>query len=66
MAVIIFVAFSILKDSYSGRRLGLPVRMYNRRDDAIPPICDIIIDVLVRYVLTVCLPVLSICTILCH
>ena len=39
------------------------VRMCNRRD-AIPPICDIIIDVLVWYVLTVCLPLLCICTIL--
>ena len=43
----------------------LPVRMCTRRD-VIPPICDIITDVLVRYVLTVCLPVLDICTILCH
>ena len=42
----------------------LPVRMYKRRD-AIPPInLTIIIDVLVRYVLTVYLPVLRICTIL--
>ena len=40
----------------------LPVRMCNRRD-AIPPI-DFEFGVLVRYVLTVCLPVLDICTIL--
>ena len=40
----------------------LPVRMCNRRD-AIPPI-NVEFGVLVRYVLTVCLPVLSICTIL--
>ena len=36
----------------------LPVRMCNRRD-AIPPI-NVEFGVLVRYVLTVCLPVLSI------
>ena len=39
-----------------------PVRMCNRRD-AIPPI-NVEFGVLVRYVLTVCLPVLNICTIL--
>ena len=39
----------------------LPVRMCNRRD-AIHPI-NVEFGVLVRYVLTVCLPVLSICTI---
>ena len=38
--------------------LVLPVRMCNRRD-AIPPI-----NMVVRYILTVCLPVLDICTIL--
>ena len=38
----------------------LPVRMCNRRD-VIPPI-NVELGVLVRYVLTVCLPVLSICT----
>ena len=42
--------------------LVLPVRMCNRRDD-IPPI-NVEFGVLVRYVLTMCLPVLSICTIL--
>ena len=42
----------------------LPVRMCNRQD-AIPPI-NVETGVLVRYVLTLCLPVLSICTILCH
>ena len=36
----------------------LPVRMCNRRD-AIPPI-----NMNVRYILTVCLPVLNFCTIL--
>ena len=36
----------------------LPVRMCNRRD-AIPPI-----NMDVRYILTVCLPVLDFCTIL--
>ena len=36
----------------------LPVRMCNRRD-AIPPI-----NMIVRYILTVCLPVLDFCTIL--
>ena len=36
----------------------LPVRMCNRRD-AIPPI-NVELGVLVRYVLTVCLPVFSI------
>ena len=40
----------------------LPVRMCNHRDD-IPPI-NVEFGVLVRYVLTVCLSVLSICTIL--
>ena len=40
----------------------LPVRMCNRRD-AIPPI-NIEFSVFVRYILTVCLPVLDICTIL--
>ena len=40
----------------------LPVRMCNRRD-AIPPI-NVAFGVLVIYVLTVCLPVLSIGTIL--
>ena len=40
----------------------LPVRMCNRRK-VIPPI-KVEFGVLVRYVLTVCLPVLSICTIL--
>ena len=40
----------------------LPVRMCNRRD-AIPPI-NVEFSVLVRYVQTVCLPVLNICTIL--
>ena len=42
----------------------LPVRMCNSRD-AIPPI-NIEFGVLVRYILTVCLPVLDICAILCH
>ena len=42
----------------------LPVRMCNRRD-AIPPI-NIQFIVFVRYILTVCLPVLDICAILCH
>ena len=46
----------------------LPVRMCNRRD-AIPPI-NVEFGVLVRYVLTVCLPVLSTCiiiyNIICH
>ena len=44
----------------------LPVRMCNRRDD-IPPI-NVEFGVLVRYVLTVCLPVLSIImyNIICH
>ena len=42
--------------------LVLPVRMCNHRD-AIPPI-NVEFGVLVRYVLTMCLPVLSICTIL--
>ena len=40
----------------------LPVRMCNRRG-AIPPI-NVEFGVLIRYVLTVCLPVLNICTIL--
>ena len=40
----------------------LPVRMCNRRD-AIPPI-NIEFIVFVRYILTVCLPVLDICAIL--
>ena len=40
----------------------LPVRMCNRRD-AISPI-NVKSGVLVRYVLTVCLPVLDICAIL--
>ena len=40
----------------------LPVRMCNRRD-AIPPI-NVEFGVFVRYILTVCLPVLDICTIL--
>ena len=40
----------------------LPVRMCNRRD-AIPPI-NIECVVFVRYILTVCLPVLDICAIL--
>ena len=40
----------------------LPVRICNRQD-AIPPI-NVELGVLVRYVLTVCLPVLNICTIL--
>ena len=40
----------------------LPVRMCNRRD-VIPPI-NIEFGVLVRNVLTVCRPVLNICTIL--
>ena len=40
----------------------LPVSMCNRRD-AIPPI-NVESGVLVRYVLTVCLPVLDICVIL--
>ena len=39
----------------------LPVRMCNRRD-AIPPI-NVESGVLVRYVLTVCLPMLDICAI---
>ena len=45
---------------------GLPVRMCNRRD-AIPPI-NIEFSVFVRYILTVCQPVLDICAILyvCH
>ena len=38
----------------------LPVRMCNRRD-AIPPI-----NMDVRYILTVCLPVLDFCTILLY
>ena len=42
--------------------LVLPVRMCNRRD-ATPPI-NVEFGVLVRCVLTRCLPVLSICTIL--
>ena len=37
--------------------------MCNRRD-VIPPPINVEFGVLVRYVLTVCLPVLSICTIL--
>ena len=40
----------------------LPVRKCNRRD-AVPPI-NVEFGVLVRYVLTVCLPVLSIYTLL--
>ena len=40
----------------------LPVRMCNRRD-AIPPI-NVEFGMLVRYILTVCLPVLDICAIL--
>ena len=40
----------------------LPVRTCNRRG-AIPPI-NVEFGVLIRYVLTVCLPVLNICTIL--
>ena len=40
----------------------LPVRMFNRRD-AISPI-NVESGVLVRYVLTVCPPVLDICAIL--
>ena len=44
----------------------LPVRMCNRRD-AIPPV-NVEFGVLVRYVLTECLPVLSIIMykIICH
>ena len=37
----------------------LPVRRGHRRVDDIPPIRDIIFDVLFNYVLTVCLPVFS-------
>ena len=40
----------------------VPLRICNRRD-AIPPI-NVEFGVLVRYVLTVCLPVLDICAIL--
>ena len=40
----------------------LPVRMYNRRDAI--PLINVEFGMLVRYVLTVCLPVLDICTIL--
>ena len=42
----------------------LHVRRGYRRVDVIPPIRDIIIDVLVNYVLTVCLSVFCTCTIL--
>ena len=37
-------------------------RMCNRRDAILP--INVEVDVLVRYVMTVCLPVLSICTVL--
>ena len=40
----------------------LPVRMCYRRDAI--PLINVEFGVLVRYVLTVCLPVLDICTIL--